>query len=144
MEMTTSYVMSGCKWLATVLIAVCGFVPATWAQGSAEDVHITPRTEHVQTQNQQPTEDPALKTYMKPIKVDVNLVLVSVSILDPLNRQVIGLDKENFQVFEGKERQEIRHFSTEDAPVSLGAIFDVSGSMADKIERAREAMVEFF
>jgi Ca-activated chloride channel homolog len=144
MEMTTSYVMSGCKWLATVLIAVCGFVPATWAQGSAEDVHITPRTEHVQTQNQQPTEDPALKTYMKPIKVDVNLVLVSVSILDPLNRQVIGLDKENFQLFEGKERQEIRHFSSEDAPVSLGAIFDVSGSMAGKIERAREAVVEFF
>jgi Ca-activated chloride channel family protein len=144
MEMTTSYFMSGCKWLATVLIAVCGFGPATWAQGSAEDVHITPRTEHVQTQNQQPTEDPALKTYMKPIKVDVNLVLVSVSILDPLNRQVIGLDKENFQLFEGKERQEIRHFSSEDAPVSLGAIFDVSGSMAGKIERAREAVVEFF
>jgi Ca-activated chloride channel family protein len=67
-----------------------------------------------------------------------------VSILDPLNRQVIGLDKENFQVFEGKERQEIRHFSSEDAPVSLGAIFDVSGSMAGKIERAREAVVEFF
>jgi hypothetical protein len=63
-----------------------GLRPANWAQGSAEDVHITPRAEHVQTQNQQPTEDPALKTHMTPIKVDVNLVLVSVSILDPLNR----------------------------------------------------------
>jgi Ca-activated chloride channel family protein len=52
--------------------------------------------------------------------------------------------QENFQVFEGKEKQEIRHFSIEDAPISLGAIFDVSGSMADKIERAREAVVEFF
>jgi Ca-activated chloride channel homolog len=41
-------------------------------------------------------------------------------------------------------RQEIRHFSSEDAPVSLGAIFDVSGSMAGKTERAREAVVEFF
>ena len=142
MEMTTSYFMSGCTWVATMLIAVWGFVPATWAQGSAEDVHITPR--HAQAQNNPPTEDPALKTYMTPIKVDVNLVLVSVSIVDPLNRQVIGLDKENFQVFEGKERQEIRHFSGEDAPVSLGAIFDVSGSMAYKIERAREAVVEFF
>ena len=74
----------------------------------------------------------------------MNLVLVPVSIVDPANRQVVGLDKENFQVFEGKERQEIRYFSTEDAPVSLGAIFDVSGSMADKIERAREAVLEFF
>jgi Ca-activated chloride channel homolog len=143
-EMTTSHFMSGCTWLATALIAVCGFVPATWAQSSAEDVHITPRLRHAQTQNDQPTEDPALKTSMTPIKVDVNLVLVSVSIVDPLNRQVIGLDKENFQVFEGKERQEIRHFSSEDAPISLGAIFDVSGSMASKIDRAREAVVEFF
>ena len=139
MEMTTSYFMSGCAWVATVLIAACGLVPAAWAQGSAEDVHVTPRVEHAQTQNDQPTDDPALKTHTTPIKVDVKLVLVPVSIVDPLNRQVIGLDKENFQVFEGKERQEIRHFSSEDAPISLGAIFDVSGSMADKLERAREA-----
>jgi Ca-activated chloride channel family protein len=136
--------MSGCAWLATVLIAAYGFVPATWAQGSAEDVHVTPRVEQPQTKNDQVVEDPGLKTHTKPIRVDVNLVLVSVSIVDPLNRQVTGLDKENFEVFEGKERQEIRHFSSEDAPVSLGAIFDVSGSMADKIERAREAVLEFF
>jgi Ca-activated chloride channel homolog len=64
--------------------------------------------------------------------------------VDPLNRQVTGLDRENFEVFEGKQRQEIRHFSSEDAPVSVGAIFDVSGSMAGKIDRAREAVLEFF
>src|SRR5690349_17179707 len=114
MEMTTSSLMSGCAWLATVLIAAYGLVPATWAQGSAEDVHVTPRVEQPQTKNDQVVEDPGLKTHTKPIKVDVNLVLVSVSIVDPLNRQVTGLDKENFEVFEGKERQEIRHFSSED------------------------------
>src|SRR5207248_8193360 len=53
-------------------------------------------------------------------------------------------DKENFNVFEGKEAQEIKHFFSEDAPVSLGVIFDMSGSMSSKIERAREAVVEFF
>src|SRR5437879_4327992 len=63
---------------------------------------------------------------------------------DPMNRLVTGLDKENFNVFEGKEAQEIKHFSSEDAPVSLGVIFDMSGSMSSKIERAREAVVEFF
>ena len=140
----SSYFISGCAWVATVVIAVCALVPAAWTQSSAEVVHVTPRIEHAPTQNDQPAEDPSLKTHMTPIKVDVNLVLVPVSIVDPANRQVVGLDKENFQVFEGKERQEIRHFSTEDAPVSLGAIFDVSGSMADKIERAREAVLEFF
>jgi Ca-activated chloride channel homolog len=119
-------------------------VSAAWAQSTAEDVHVTPRVEQPQTKNDQPTEDPALKTHTSPIKVDVNLVLVPVSIVDPMNRQVTGLDKQNFVLFEGKERQELLHFSSEDAPVSLGAIFDVSGSMANKIERAREAVLEFF
>jgi len=78
------------------------------------------------------------------MKVDVDLVLVPVTITDPMNRLVTGLDKENFSILEGKEAQEIRHFSSEDAPVSLGVIFDLSGSMNSKIERAREAIIEFF
>lgn len=132
-----------CAWIVAALVAIY-WLPAAWAQGSGEDVHVTPRVEPTQTNNGQPADDPTLKTHTKPIKVDVNLVLVPVSIVDPENRQVTGLDKENFEVFEGKQRQQIQHFSSEDAPVSLGAIFDVSGSMASKIERAREAVVEFF
>jgi Ca-activated chloride channel homolog len=142
--MTSSSFISSYVWAAGVLLAACGLVPAAWAQGSAEDVHVAPRVQQPQTNTDGLAEDPKLKTRTKPIKVDVNLVLVSVSILDPLNRQVTGLDKENFEVFEGKQRQEIRHFSSEDAPVSVGAIFDVSGSMAGKIDRAREAVLEFF
>jgi Ca-activated chloride channel homolog len=71
-------------------------------------------------------------------------VLVPVTVTDPLNRLVTGLDKDNFEVYEGKEKEEVRHFSSEDAPISLGVIFDMSGSMASKIERAREAVIEFF
>ena len=143
--MTSRSLISSYVWIAGVLLAACGLVPAAWTQGSAEDVHVTPRVQLPQTNTDGPAEDdPGLKTRTKPIKVDVNLVLVSVSIVDPLNRQVTGLDKENFEVFEGKQRQEIRHFSSEDAPVSVGAIFDVSGSMAGKIDRAREAVLEFF
>ena len=100
-----SFISSG-AWVACVLLAAWGLVPAAWAQGSAEDVHVTPRVQQPQTNNNQSAEDPGLKTHAKPIKVDVNLVLVSVSIVDPLNRQVTGLDKENFELFEGKERQE--------------------------------------
>jgi len=51
MPMSTSYFMSGCTWVTTVLIAVCGLMPAAWTQGSAEDVHVTPRVQHAQTQN---------------------------------------------------------------------------------------------
>jgi Ca-activated chloride channel family protein len=86
----------------------------------------------------------SLKTREKPMKVGVELVLVPVTITDPLNRLVTGLDRENFSILEGNEAQEIKNFSSEDAPVSIGVIFDVSGSMSSKIEKSREAVKEFF
>ena len=66
------------------------------------------------------------------------------TITDDWNRLVTGLERDNFAVMEGDRTQEIRHFSSEDAPISLGVIFDISGSMSDKIQKAREAVVEFF
>lgn len=108
-----------------------------------DDVHIHPRV-NAAPPSPEDGIDPALKTHTKPMKVDVDLVLVPVTITDPMNRLVTGLDKDNFNLFEGKDQQEIRHFSSEDAPVSLGVIFDMSGSMSSKIERAREAVIEFF
>jgi Ca-activated chloride channel family protein len=88
--------------------------------------------------------DPGLKVnHGKPIQVDVDLVLVNVTVTDDWNRIVTGLDKENFSVLEGNEVQQVRHFSSEDAPLSLGVIFDMSGSMSDKIVKAREAVIEF-
>ena len=114
-----------------------------WAQGGEQDVHITPRPKPATPPAGIPA-DPSLKTHTKPIQVEVDLVLVNVTITDPMNRLVTGLEKENFAVFEGKVPQAIKHFSSEDAPVSLGVIFDMSGSMTNKIEKSREAVVEFF
>lgn len=81
-----------------------------------------------------------------PFRIEVDLVLVNVTVTDPYNRLVTGLETQHFEVFEDKESQEILYFSNEDAPISLGVIFDVSGSMgqASKLERARQAAVEFF
>jgi len=135
-------------WLISLNLAVVGvFVLAcslfAGAQSAMDEVHVSPR-EQPPAPNPADLIDPSLKTHTKPMKVDVDLVLVPVTITDPMNRLVTGLDKENFALFEGKDQQEIRHFSSEDAPVSLGVIFDMSGSMGSKIERAREAVVEFF
>jgi len=130
-------------WIVVVALAFCGVAPQATAQVPVDDVHITPRIEPPKT-SPMDAVDPSLRTHTKPLKVDVSLVLVPVTITDPMNRLVTGLDKENFQLFEGKDKQEIRHFSSEDAPVSIGVIFDVSGSMVSKIERAREAVLEFF
>jgi Ca-activated chloride channel family protein len=131
-------------WLPIAILLVlsaCSALPLA-AQNSTEDVHIQPRIQPPPPA--EPAGDPALRTHTKPYKVDVNLVLVPVTITDPMNRLVTGLDRDNFNLFEGKDQQEIRTFSSEDAPVSLGVIFDMSGSMSSKIDRAREAVIEFF
>src|SRR5271166_4842562 len=124
-----------------LMVAVCGSL-TVFSQNLNEDVHIQPRV--MPSAPKEHDIDPALKTHTKPLKVDVDMVLVPVTITDPLNRLVTGLDRDNFNLFEGKDQQEIKTFSSEDAPVSIGVIFDMSGSMSSKIERAREAVVEFF
>jgi len=130
--------------LSLVLIVAVCFPFLSFAQNSVEDVHIQPRIQPPAPKDPASEGDPSLRTHTKPMKVDVNLVLVPVTITDPMNRLVTGLDRENFSLFEGHDQQEIRTFSSEDAPVSLGVIFDMSGSMSSKIERAREAVIEFF
>src|SRR5262245_67652 len=79
----------------------------------------------------------------KALKVDVDLVMVNVSVTDSDNRLVSDLKPENFQVFEDKVEQKVRYFSSEVAPVSLGIIFDISHSMENKLELARSAAVRF-
>jgi Ca-activated chloride channel family protein len=77
------------------------------------------------------------------IRVDVNLVLVPATVTDPMNRLVTGLERENFEVFDNNVGQVIKSFSTEDSPVTIGVVFDLSGSMGSKFIRARKALSEF-
>jgi len=129
--------------LLAVLFAGAALGGAAWAQ-QQDEVHVRPRKKPEAAETKASAMDPALKTHTKPFKVDVDLVLIPVTITDPMNRLVTGLERENFEVFEGGARQEVRHFSSEDAPISLGVIFDMSGSMGNKIDKAKEAVVEFF
>src|ERR1700728_547490 len=145
----------------TLLTCLCLGIPAI-GQTDVNDVHIQPR-EVEKPADATPTPKPdlvssnpdlmssatatttsGLSARVRPLKVDVDLVLVPVTITDPMNRLVTGLEKENFQLYEGSSSQEIRSFSSEDAPVSLGVIFDSSGSMSSKMDRAKEAVIEFF
>ena len=161
-----------CTLLRSVVLGTffgSALVPALWGQNPLDEPHILPPA-HSKTA--EPNALPAvpvpvlpsgakapansgvapadlvasasLKTREKPLKVGVELVLVPVTITDPLNRLVTGLDRENFSILEGNDPQEIKNFSSEDAPVSIGVIFDVSGSMSSKIEKSREAVKEFF
>ena len=78
------------------------------------------------------------------IRVDSTLVLIPVTVTDPMNRFVTGLEKENFRVYEDRKEQDISQFSSEDAPLSAGVIFDCSGSMGHKLEKSRLAVSQFF
>jgi hypothetical protein len=78
------------------------------------------------------------------IRVAVDLALVNITITDPYNRLVTGLEQEHFRVFEDNVEQEVVHFSSEDVPISIGVIFDLSGSMSNKVDKARSAAVQFF
>ena len=80
----------------------------------------------------------------KSLHIDVDLALVNVTVTDPYNRLVTGLEPDNFRVFENNVEQEIRYFSSEDVPISIGVIFDLSGSMANKVGKAKEAALQFF
>jgi len=77
------------------------------------------------------------------IKQHTSLVTVDVTVTDKQYRQISGLGKEHFEVYEDKVRQQIDFFSDEDRPASIGVIFDLSGSMKGKLTRAREALQTF-
>jgi Ca-activated chloride channel homolog len=76
--------------------------------------------------------------------MDVDLALINITVTDPYNRLVTGLDTDNFRIFEDNVEQELVTFSAEDVPISIGVIFDFSGSMANKVSKAREAALQFF
>lgn len=75
--------------------------------------------------------------------VDTTLVLIPAAVTDRSNRFVLGLHKEDFHVFEDGVEQTIAHFSGEDAPLSIGLLFDASGSMDDKLRTSRKAAIQF-
>ena len=77
------------------------------------------------------------------IRVNADMVLVPITVTDPMNRLVTGLEQSDFQIYENSGQQKIISFASEDAPVSIGIIFDLSGSMKSKLIRARDSILQF-
>lgn len=121
-----------------VLLFVISLSAVLFAQTSVDDVHVFPRQMKRESGPVQLAENS-----LPLIKTDVKLVLVPVSVTDPMERFVTGLGPDNFRIFDNHKLQKIQNFSTEDTPVSLGIILDMSGSMGDKVERIRDAVNQF-
>jgi VWFA-related protein len=131
--------MRSCQLLlaAVVILGTAsapGQNPAVPSPG-ADSISIAQRPKPVEPSTPQPKAN---------IRIDTNVVLVPVSVNDPLNRFVTGLDQDVFKVFEDKVEQKLVSFGSEDAPLSIGIVFDTSGSMGSKLERSRQAVAEFF
>jgi len=119
-------------WLFLAMIA---FAPLSESQ-SEGPLHPTP--------DRKSMEGASVDSRVKPLRVNVNLVLVPVEVTDAMNHTVTGLEKRNFALFDNDEEQEIQYFSTEDSPISVGLLLDLSKSMANKFDAERSAVSEFF
>jgi len=75
-------------------------------------------------------------------RAHTDLVLIPVTVTDALNRFVLGLRKEDFHLFEDGVEQSVANFSGEDAPLSIGMLFDESGSMSYKLHNSRDAAAQ--
>jgi Ca-activated chloride channel family protein len=120
------------KCWALVGLLGSGALIATYAQ---EQVSLDVRAK---------TPPPAVVAPQATIRVDSNLVLVPVTVCDPNNRPVTGLEKEHFKIFDDKVEQTVTHFSMDDEPLAVGLLFDTSGSMGNKMRKARMAASAFF
>jgi len=130
--------------LIACLLLVCLAVPLH-AQDTPKDL-VSSGAAKLPPKITDPSRDtPAVKIIPgKVIRSDVDLALVNVTVTDPYNRLVTGLEQDNFRVSEDGLEQEIITFSSEDVPISIGVIFDFSGSMSNKVDKAREAALQFF
>lgn len=130
----------------SLVFALCfaTFPNAGWDQsGSLDDPQVVPLHSSDQLARAE-VGTPALNVRVKPLRVNVDLVLVPVIVTDSLNRPILDLPKQNFILYEGGVEQQIRYFSYEDAPISVALVLDFSDSMKNKIEYERQAVQEFF
>ena len=118
-----------------LFLCACLLVVSVGRSADSPKVSVDPRAKPALVAPKGPRTD---------IRVDTTVVLINVTVTDPLNRFVTGLEKENFRLFEDKAEQKVVHFASEDAPLSIGLVFDTSVSMSNKLGKSRQAVSAFF
>ena len=122
-----------------LLLSVFAVLGSTFTLAqSTDDVHIVPR----RNSDASAGNSPALRA--RPMRVDVDLVLIPVTVTDDRNHPVLSLSAQDFTLYEDGVPQQVRYFSHEDAPISVGLVLDCSASMKNKIEYEGLALEQFF
>jgi Ca-activated chloride channel homolog len=91
-----------------------------------------------------PAAPPDFETSRAHLRVDASLVLIPAQVTTDIGAAISGLTKDNFRIFEDGIEQTITHFAMDDAPISIGVVFDSSGSMHKKMQKSLEAAEAFF
>ena len=125
--------------IATIITAVSVHPIATLIAKSAQ-----PTSSTALSQRQEPDSKQAPQNPQDKIVLNTKLVNMTVSVNDKLGRFVAGLTKEDFEIFDDKIKQDIVFFSDDDAPISLGLVYDVSGSMGNFSSRSMTMLRHFF
>jgi Ca-activated chloride channel homolog len=127
-----------CRTVRSCALLQLAFTAIACQLFAEDQVNIVPRTT-------QPVSSPApIAAHPGPFRVDSALVLIPVHVTTLLGVSVTDLVKENFQLFEDNVQQNIALFAKDDAPMSIGLLFDASGSMRNKQRRVSEAAAAFF
>jgi Ca-activated chloride channel family protein len=143
--MASSFSMSSflAKRLAQLCLALAIFSILT-APAGAQSPTPTPAAEAAPAASPTPALDTSPVPDEGPLRIKTDLVTLTLTVTDPYGRYVSGLTKSAFQITDNNEPQEITYFSDTDAPISVGILFDVSGSMSsEKIRRAKKALERF-
>jgi Ca-activated chloride channel family protein len=114
------------------------------ASQSVDDVHSIPRIGLEEAMPSGIKLSDSVLRHAKPLRADVDVVLVPVTVTDPMNRPVLGLQKQDFKVYENNTPEQVQYFSAEEAPISVGLLLDTSKSMTNKFVTERAAAEEFF
>ncbi len=108
--------------------AICLFC---WAAAGANDPQVS-----IAVRNRAPVAHADFRT-------ESDLVLIPVTVTDEKNHAVVGLNRSAFHIFDDKAEQTVVQFACEDAPLSIGIVFDSSQSMEGKLQKSREAIHQF-
>jgi len=126
--------------ISLIIIALGAMLTST-GRAVCQDVNV-----HISPRDTQANRNPSAQgsgNHFKPFREDVDLILVPATVTDSMDRLVTGLDKDNFAIFQDKAKESVQALWSDDSPVSVGIIFDISGSMNDKVLQARQAVTEF-
>lgn len=96
------------------------------------------------TPTPKPSPSPIKEKDDEVIKVNTEIVTLTATVTDKNGRPRTDLKRDDFTIYEDGVVQKLDYFNTGDRiPMSLGILFDTSGSMEDKIEGVQDAVVHF-